>query len=105
MVSYDTVQMAVKKVEYIRDHRLGGTMWWESSADKPGSESIIGNVSDALSHRHSGSTTSSTDRLSSLSKVAKHMCGYDGGKTEFVENNLHFPDSKYENLRKGMPGE
>ncbi|KAF4301337.1 putative endochitinase 1 precursor protein [Botryosphaeria dothidea] len=80
MVSYDTVQMAVNKVEYIRDHRLGGAMWWESSADKPGHESIIGNV-------------------------AHHMCGHDGGKAEFEENNLIYPHSKFENLRKGMLGE
>lgn len=103
MVSYDTVQMAVNKVEYIRDHRLGGAMWWESSADKPGHESIIGNVSDAL-NRH-GPAESSTNRNFSLSKVAHHMCGHDGGKAEFEENNLIYPHSKFENLRKGMLGE
>ncbi|OMP85926.1 Endochitinase 1 [Diplodia seriata] len=113
MVSYDTVQMAVQKTDYIRDKGLGGAMWWESSADKKGGESIIGNVSDALRHQpskghhhHHHHHESSTDHgFSSLNKVAKNMCGYDGGKAEFVENNLAYPDSKFENLRKGMPGE
>lgn len=117
MVSYDTVQMAVQKTDYIRKNGLGGAMWWESSADKKGGESIIGNVSDALRqqhpkghhnhhHNHESTSSSATDHgLSSLKKVAKNMLGYDGGKAEFVENNLAYPDSKFENLRKGMPGE
>lgn len=105
MVSYDTVQMAVQKVDFIREHRLGGAMWWESSADKAGSESIIGNVSDAL-HNNYGNTTAADHGLSSLSsKVARHMCGPDGGKSELQRNNLDFPDSKYENLRRKMPEE
>jgi chitinase len=45
LVSYDTVGMALKKVEYIKETRLGGAMWWEVSGDRNDSGSIISNVS------------------------------------------------------------
>ncbi|TKA53271.1 Endochitinase B1 [Cryomyces minteri] len=80
MISYDTPEVAVKKVEYIKEHRLGGAMWWESSADKEGQESLIGTV-------------------------VRHLGGHGGGKMEQVENVLEYPESKYENLRKGFPHE
>ena len=45
MVSYDTRDMAKSKVDLVKSHGLGGAMWWESSADKTGEESLIGTVS------------------------------------------------------------
>jgi len=45
MVTYDTKEVAIQKSEFIRDWNLGGAMWWESSADKAGPESLIGTVS------------------------------------------------------------
>lgn len=45
MVSYDTVEMAREKAEFIRRHGLGGAMWWETSGDKAGAESLIHVVS------------------------------------------------------------
>jgi GH18 family chitinase len=45
LVSYDTVDMALKKVDYIVENRLGGAMWWEVSGDKTDGGSIITNVS------------------------------------------------------------
>lgn len=44
MVSYDNIEMAERKVEYIKAEGMGGAMWWESSADKGGNESLIGTV-------------------------------------------------------------
>ena len=44
MVSYDTIELAKKKVDFIVKEHLGGVMWWESSGDKKGEESLIGTV-------------------------------------------------------------
>ncbi|KAI9878681.1 MAG: hypothetical protein M1830_010829 [Pleopsidium flavum] len=80
MVSYDNVEMARMKARFIRQNGLGGGMWWESSADKSGEESLIATVVGALS-------------------------GLDGGKMDHSNNTLSYPESKYDNLRMGFPGE
>lgn len=75
LVSYDTVPMAREKAAYIRNHYLGGAMWWESSGDKKGRESMIGNVVEAF-----------------------------GGPGELLRhvNQLEYPESEWENLRQGQ---
>jgi len=45
LVSYDTVAMALQKVDYIAQQRLGGAMWWEIGGDKTDEGSIVSNVS------------------------------------------------------------
>lgn len=77
MVSYDTHDMAWHKAEFVKDRCLGGAMWWESSGDKVGENSIIGNVHEAFG----------IDRL------------------ERSNNTLTYPKSKYDNLRNGFPRE
>lgn len=79
VVSYDTVAIARMKAEWVVRDGLGGAMWWESSADKEGNESLIGNVVDVFQGSGKG-----LDRR---------------------ENCLEYPESKYENLKKGFPGE
>lgn len=76
MVTYDTVGMAREKAEYIKQRGLGGGMWWESSADKQGGESLITTVVNGV-----------------------------GGPAALNkgENCLTYPQSKYENLKAGFP--
>lgn len=75
MVSYDTRRMTMAKAEFIRKKSLGGAMWWESSSDKTGEESLIGTA------------------------VARF--GGPAGLTQQV-NCLEYPHSKYDNLRNGF---
>jgi chitinase len=72
LVSFDTKEMAAKKAEWVKRQGLGGAMWWESSADRQGGESLIGCVVDCL------------------------------GTLDKTTNCLNYPESKYENLRKGF---
>ncbi|KAL1970929.1 hypothetical protein VTN77DRAFT_2763 [Rasamsonia byssochlamydoides] len=41
MISYDTPNVVNWKAQYIQQKGLGGSMYWESSGDKPGNESLI----------------------------------------------------------------
>lgn len=74
-VSYDTVAMARQKAEYIKNGGLGGGMWWESSADKPGADSLIGTVLNGLGGR---------------------------GALQQKENCVSYPQSKYDNVKAGF---
>jgi chitinase len=51
-------------------------MWWETSCDKNGTESLISTVRKELTK--------------------------EKGEMEMRLNNLDYPDSKYDNLRKGF---
>ncbi|KAH6664017.1 putative endochitinase 1 [Halenospora varia] len=55
---------------------LGGAMWWESSADRVGNNSLIRNVVEVLN---------------------------DGSGLKSCLNQLLYPNSTYDNLRAGMP--
>lgn len=50
MVSYDTPHMGEVKASWIKDQKLGGAMYWESSADFPQGhpDRMIGKVADTL---------------------------------------------------------
>ncbi|KAH7079369.1 endochitinase 1 precursor [Paraphoma chrysanthemicola] len=76
MVSYDTPEVIAKKSQFIREQGLGGGMWWESSSDKKGDQSLI-------------------------STFVKSVGGV--GALDQSPNVLSFPASKYDNLRAGMP--
>lgn len=73
-VSYDTVPMAREKASYIKNHYLGGAMWWETSGDRKGNESIIRNVVGTFGGENA---------------LRRH------------QNCLEYPDSEWENLREG----
>ena len=78
MVSYDTPRLVREKARFVRERGLGGGMWWESSGDKDGEGSLVSAFVEAV-----------------------------GGREVLEEerNCLDYPESKYENLRKGFPGE
>lgn len=72
LVSYDTTDMITKKVAYLQSKGLGGSMFWEASADRTDSGSLI-----ATSYSSLGSLASS-------------------------ENLLSYPDSAYDNIKNNM---
>ncbi|CZT13613.1 uncharacterized protein RAG0_17114 [Rhynchosporium agropyri] len=78
VVSYDNVPVAQQKAAFIQDMKLGGAVWWEGSADKPGSASLIQNVAEILG-------------------------ASDGPGLDHSPNQLAYPDSAYENMRAGVP--
>lgn len=82
LISYDTPEAVGQKVEYIKSRNLGGAMWWETSGDQPSSSghSLINTAATAFSEDGSNGMENS-------------------------ENCLHYPQSKYDNLRQGMPNE
>lgn len=80
LVTYDNLANAAAKANYIQKRGLGGAMWWESSGDRSGEGSLI-------------------------NLVVQGLGGYEGKRMERMENCLEFPESRYDNLRNGMPGE
>ena len=77
LISYDTTAVARQKATWIQQMGLGGAMWWESSADGVGDQSLIQNVVEVLG-------------------------GVDGSGLESSPNRLEYPNSTFENLRAGM---
>ncbi|KAK3389416.1 glycoside hydrolase superfamily [Podospora didyma] len=69
-VSYDTPDMIAKKVAYLKGRGLGGSMFWEASADR-------------------------TDAAGSLITTSFNALG----GIDRSQNQLSFPNSKYANMR------
>jgi chitinase len=78
LITYDTVVVARQKAQWIQSIGLGGAMWWESSGDAVGDKSLIRNVVEVLRE--------------------------NGSSLENAQNELDYPDTRYDNLRAGMPG-
>ncbi|GJN89112.1 hypothetical protein Rhopal_002086-T1 [Rhodotorula paludigena] len=76
-VTYDTPESAAAKAEFLCVNRLGGSMWWELSGDKPAGQGGLVH----LVHKRMARSETGVDRR---------------------ENWLAYPTSKWENVRKGM---
>lgn len=72
LISYDTPDMIKKKVSYLKGLSLGGSMFWEASGDRTGSDSLIGTSQAAL------------------------------GGLDATQNCLTYPNSQYENIAKNL---
>ncbi|KAL4873528.1 hypothetical protein BDV12DRAFT_160213 [Aspergillus spectabilis] len=81
MISYDTIPLADIKSNYIRDRRLGGAMWWETSADK------------------GGKTANKADG-SLIGAFVENVGGI--GALDQSPNAINYPDSQYNNLQGGF---
>ncbi|KAL1968371.1 hypothetical protein VTN77DRAFT_1900 [Rasamsonia byssochlamydoides] len=76
MISYDTPNVVSWKGEYIMQKGLGGGMYWESSGDKSGNESLIATL---------------VNRVGGTAVLDQSL------------NLLSYPASIYDNLRAGFP--
>lgn len=74
LISYDTVEVASMKADYINKNGYLGAMYWESSGDR-----------------------SVGDKEAIVPTVAGRL-----GKLDTRENHLNYPNSKFDNLRNGM---
>ncbi|KAK0185757.1 glycoside hydrolase family 18 protein [Armillaria mellea] len=72
LVSYDTPNIVALKAKYINDCGLAGSMFWELSTDKVGSESLVGAAAGVL------------------------------GTLDKTKNHINYPNSKWDNIRSNM---
>uniref|UniRef100_A0A0P0C482 Endochitinase 1 n=1 Tax=Hypocrella siamensis TaxID=696354 RepID=A0A0P0C482_9HYPO len=72
LISFDTPGMIREKVTYLKGKGMGGSMFWEASADKEGPDSLIGTSASEL------------------------------GSLDVTQNLLDYPNSQYENMKNHM---
>ena len=75
LITYDTPEAEKRKAEYIKAKGFGGAMWWESSADRKGDQSLIWVVANSLGG-----------------------AGY--ANLDTTQNLLSYPNSKYANVQR-----
>ncbi|KIM93122.1 glycoside hydrolase family 18 protein [Oidiodendron maius Zn] len=75
LISYDSIPVVRLKAAFIQNKSLGGAMFWESSMDSGGDNSII-------------------------QTMAGELDGKDGSGLDSTWNQLLYPDSPYDNIMK-----
>ena len=88
MISFDSEQAAKVKGEYIKEERLAGSFFWELSGDKGSSREGL-----------EGGPGKEPQPGASLVTVVKDAMG----GLEMSTNWLSYPESKFDNMRNGMP--
>ncbi|KAG6372994.1 glycoside hydrolase family 18 and carbohydrate-binding module family 5 protein [Boletus reticuloceps] len=74
LVSYDIPDIVQIKADYVKSKSLGGCMFWELSTDKTGSDSLV------------------------------QTAGVTLGQLDQTPNHIHYPNSKWDNIRNNMAG-
>ncbi|KAH8103287.1 glycoside hydrolase family 18 protein [Cristinia sonorae] len=72
LVSYDTPHIVQLKAQYVSSKGLAGTMFWDLSTDKTGSSSLVQTAASVY------------------------------GTLDQTQNHIHFPNSKWDNIRSNM---
>ncbi|KAH9896763.1 glycoside hydrolase superfamily [Cubamyces lactineus] len=72
LVSYDDPHIASVKAQYVRDNGLAGSMFWDLSTDKTGSDSLVSTTAQVY------------------------------GTLDQTQNHINFPNSKWDNIRNNM---
>ncbi|KAI0330677.1 hypothetical protein GY45DRAFT_730642 [Cubamyces sp. BRFM 1775] len=72
LVSYDDPHIASVKAQYVRDKGLAGSMFWDLSTDKTGSDSLVSTTAQVY------------------------------GTLDQTQNHINFPNSKWDNIRNNM---
>lgn len=88
LVSFDSEEVARIKGKYIKKENLGGSMFWELSGDK-------GSMREGME----GGPGKDPQPGESLLTIVKHAMG----GLEKSHNWLEYKDSKFDNMRNGMP--
>jgi chitinase len=79
MISFDTPEIVLGKIDFIKTNGLGGGMWWDASGDKR-----------------------KDDPQSLIGLVVRELGGVNGDGMEKTQNVLNFPQSSYDNIKNGM---
>ncbi|THG94034.1 hypothetical protein EW026_g7352 [Hermanssonia centrifuga] len=72
LVSYDTPHIVTLKAQYVTSKGMAGTMFWDLSTDKVGSDSLVGTAAGVY------------------------------GSLDQTQNHLDYPNSKWDNIRSNM---
>ncbi|KAF9042916.1 glycoside hydrolase superfamily [Panaeolus papilionaceus] len=72
LVSYDTPNIIKLKTQYLNSKGLAGSMFWELSTDRTGSDSLVSTAASVL------------------------------GSLDQTPNHINYPNSKFDNIRKNM---
>ncbi|KIK95212.1 carbohydrate-binding module family 5 protein [Paxillus rubicundulus Ve08.2h10] len=72
LVSYDIPDIVTIKAEYVKSNSMAGCMFWDLSTDKSDSDSLVQTAANAL------------------------------GYLDQTMNHIHYPDSKWDNIRNNM---